>query len=35
MIDAQLDSDAWVSRTYIDVVRALSLYCGEQSTAED
>lgn len=28
-------SDAWVSRTYSDVVGALTLYCGDQATAED
>jgi DNA-directed RNA polymerase specialized sigma24 family protein len=35
MIDAQIDSDEWVARAYSDVVRALSLYCGDQGTAED
>jgi RNA polymerase sigma factor (sigma-70 family) len=35
MIDAYVESDVWVSQTYTDVVRSLSLYCGDQSTAED
>ena len=35
MNDAAIESDAWVSRTYHDVVRALALYCGEQTVAED
>ena len=35
MTDAAINSDAWVSSTYSDVVRALSLYCGDQSVAED
>jgi RNA polymerase sigma factor (sigma-70 family) len=35
MNDAAIESDAWVSRTYSDVVQALALYCGDQSVAED
>ena len=35
MNDVTISSDAWVSRTYTDVVRALALYCGDQGVAED
>jgi RNA polymerase sigma-70 factor, ECF subfamily len=35
MADVAVDSDAWVSRTYADLVGALTFHCGDQQTAED
>jgi RNA polymerase sigma-70 factor, ECF subfamily len=35
MAEVAIDSDAWISRTYADLVGALTFYCGDQQTAED